>query len=112
MNLPLQQLKLIERVCDNHPNVIIILQGGAPTLMPYKDQVKAIINAYLPGEAGGKALYQILYGLHNPSGKLAESYPSKLDDTPSLSIFFLVGQNPFIMQNLSMSGIATTIKKV
>ena len=87
MNLPIQQLKLIERVCDNHPNVIIILQGGAPTLMPYKDQVKTIINAYLPGEAGGNALYQILYGLHNPSGKLAESYPLKLDDTPSYPFF-------------------------
>ena len=62
LNLPIGQLKLIKRVTERFDNVIVILQGGAPTLMPYKDDVKAIINAYLPGEAGAKAISHILLG--------------------------------------------------
>lgn len=87
LNLPIQQLKLIEQITNIHSNVVIILQGGSVTLMPYKDKVKGILNAYLPGEAGALAIYDILYGFVNPSGKLAETYPVHLDDCSSYPFF-------------------------
>lgn len=87
LNLPIQQLKLIDTITKHYANVIIVLQGGSVTLMPYKDHVKGILNAYLSGEAGALALFDILYGKVNPSGKLAETYPIHLDDTPSYPFF-------------------------
>lgn len=87
LNLPQQQLKLIDAITEKHNNVVIVLQGGSVTLLPYKDDVKAILNAYLPGEAGALAIYDLLYGKVNPSGKLAETYPIHLDDTPSYPFF-------------------------
>lgn len=87
LNLPLQQLKLIETITQKYSNVVMILQGGSVTLMPYKDKVNAILNAYLAGEAGALAIHDILYGHVNPSGKLAETYPIHLDDTSSYPFF-------------------------
>ena len=87
LNIPLQQLKLIEVVSEVHSNVVVVLQGGSVTLMPYKEDVKAILNAYLGGEAAASAIYDILYGKVNPSGKLAETYPLRLDDTSSYPFF-------------------------
>ncbi|MCV2232870.1 glycoside hydrolase family 3 C-terminal domain-containing protein [Acholeplasma manati] len=87
LNIPLQQLKLIEAITEKHDNVVVVLQGGSVTLIPYKDKVQAILNAYLPGEAGALAIHDILYGKVNPSGKLAETYPIHLDDTSSYPFF-------------------------
>ena len=50
--------------------------------MPWKDKVKAIITGYLGGEAGAKAMINCILGKINPSGKLAETYPKKIEDTP------------------------------
>lgn len=87
LNIPQQQLKLIDAITKQCHNVVIVLQGGSVTLMPYKDHVQAILNAYLPGEAGALAIYDILFGHVNPSGKLAETYPVHLDDTSSYPFF-------------------------
>ncbi|MDY0210260.1 MAG: glycoside hydrolase family 3 C-terminal domain-containing protein [Acholeplasma sp.] len=87
LNIPHVQLELIDLICEKTDQVIVVLQGGAPTLMPYKDKVKGILNAYLPGEAGAEAIFDILYGSVNPSGKLAETYPIKLDDCSSTPFF-------------------------
>lgn len=87
LNIPLQQLKLIEALKGLNKPVVVVLQGGAVTLLPYKEDVSAILNAYLGGEAAASAIFDILYGHVNPSGKLAETYPLKLDDTPSYPFF-------------------------
>lgn len=87
LNLPLQQLKLIEAITKHHEQVVVVLQGGSVTLLPYKDKVQGILNAYLGGEAAASAIYEILYGIVNPSGKLAETYPYHLDDTASYPFF-------------------------
>ena len=80
IDLPAAQNKLLNeltKVCDN---VIVVLYGGSPVTMPWIDGVEAVLNAYLPGEAGGEAVCRLLYGKVNPSGKLAETYPLCLDD--------------------------------
>lgn len=83
MKLPKSQDLLIQNVLTKTSNVIVILAGGAPVEMPWINQVSAIINGYLPGEAGGPALVDVLYGKINPSGKLAETYPISQTDNPS-----------------------------
>lgn len=82
LDLPENQTKLIEEVCKVNKNTIIVLSNGAPITMPWKNKVKAIITGYLGGEAGAKAMVNCILGKVNPSGKLAESYPEKLEDTP------------------------------
>ena len=82
LNIPENQNKLIEEIYKVNKNIIIVLSNGAPIVMPWKDKVKAIITGYLGGEAGAKAMVNCMLGKVNPSGKLAETYPEKLDDTP------------------------------
>lgn len=82
LEIPQNQNKLIDEICSVNKNVVIALSNGSPITMPWKDKVKAIITGYLGGEAGGKAIVNCLLGKVNPSGKLAETYPLKLEDTP------------------------------
>lgn len=82
LEMPKNQNELINEICKVNKNVIIILSNGSPVLMPWKNDVKAIITGYLGGEAGASAMVNCLIGKVNPSGKLAETYPLKLEDTP------------------------------
>ena len=87
MDLPENQTKLIEEICKVNDNVIVVLSHGAPITMPWKDNLKAIITGYLGGEAGAKAMVDTLLGNSNPSGKLAESYPIRIEDVSSYNNF-------------------------
>ncbi len=80
MTIPVSHSKLIEAVTQVNNNVIVVLLGGSPVEMPWIDKVHTLLNAYLPGEAAGEAIADIIYGIVNPSGKLAETYPIKLED--------------------------------
>lgn len=82
LNLPRGHQALVEAACAVNANVIVVLQIGSPVLMPWKDDVKAIVNAYLLGEAGAGALADVLYGKVNPSGRLAETFPAHLEEAP------------------------------
>lgn len=82
LEIPSNQNKLIEEICKVNKNVIIVLSNGAPVAMPWKNNVRAIITGYLGGEAGARAMVNCLIGKVNPSGKLAETYPIKIEDTP------------------------------
>lgn len=82
LELPQNQNKLIEEICEINENVVVVLSNGSPVTMPWKEKVKAIITGYLGGEAGARAMVNCLLGKVNPSGKLAETYPLKLEDTP------------------------------
>lgn len=82
LNLPNCQNTLIENICKVQKNTIVVLHNGSPVTMPWKDQVKGIVEAYLGGQAVGKAVVNILYGNVNPSGRLAETFPLRLEDTP------------------------------
>ena len=85
--LPANQNELIDRVARVNPNVVVVLSGGAPVEMPWLDRVKAVLNLYLPGQAGGGAAFDLLFGDVNPSGKLAETYPLKNSDALSAHYF-------------------------
>ncbi len=87
LNIPENQNKLIDEVCRVNKNVIIVLQNGSPIQMPWINKVKAVVTGYLGGEASGLSMYNCLVGNINPSGKLAESYPMKLEDTPCYKNF-------------------------
>ena len=83
MQMPMQQCRLIEAVCDANPNTAVLLFNGGPVEMPWVDKVAAVLEMYLPGQAGGSAAVGLLYGHACPSGKLAETFPMKLSDVPS-----------------------------
>ena len=80
LNIPKSHTELIEAVSAVNKNVVVVLLGGSPVEMPWLDKVNTLINAYLPGEAAGEAIADIIYGIVNPSGKLAETYPNKISD--------------------------------
>lgn len=80
LNLPPAHNELIARVTQVNPNVVVVLAAGAPVTMPWLDQVPAVLHTYLGGQAGAGATIDLLFGRVNPSGKLAESYPLRLDD--------------------------------
>ena len=82
LNIPGAQIQLIEEVAKHNKNIIVVLSNGAPVVMPFEPQVKAIVEGYLLGQAGAEALAKVLYGKTNPSGKLAETFPQRLEDTP------------------------------
>lgn len=83
MDMPKCQNELIEKIAEVQSNVIVVLHNGAPITMPWIDKVKGVIETYLTGQASGSAVSKILFGEVNPSGKLAETFPLKLQDNPS-----------------------------
>ncbi|MCE5236536.1 MAG: glycoside hydrolase family 3 C-terminal domain-containing protein [Eubacteriales bacterium] len=83
LDMPASHDRLIEAVCAVNPNTAVVLQLGAPVTMPWAEQVKAILLAYLGGQGGGSGVADVLLGDVNPSGKLAETFPLALRDTPS-----------------------------
>jgi beta-glucosidase len=83
LRLPDNHNELIERVLEVNPNVVVVLVNGAPVAMPWIDSVKAVLGGFLGGQAGGSAIADLLFGVANPSGKLAETYPLRLEDCPA-----------------------------
>ena len=81
MNLPNCQNELVQKVLEVQKNVVIVLHNGSPVIMPWKDSVSGILEAYLGGEAVGRATAEILAGIKNPCGRLAETFPLRLEDT-------------------------------
>ena len=81
LSLPNNQLSLISSLAKEN-NVVTILFGGSPFEMPFVNNVKAILNMFLPGQAGGEATRKLLYGEANPSGKLSETWVKELKDIP------------------------------
>ncbi len=82
MRMPDCQNRLIEAVAEVQPNTVVVLHNGAPVEMPWIGKVKAVLEAYLGGQAVGGAVVNVLYGNANPSGHLAETFPLRLQDTP------------------------------
>ncbi|MGM0500286.1 MAG: beta-glucosidase [Bacillota bacterium] len=84
LQIPKAQNQLIKELAAVNPNIIVILNNGsAVDLTQWLDKVSAVIEAGLPGQAGALAVADIIAGEINPSAKLAESYPLKLEDNPS-----------------------------
>ena len=82
MRLSENQLGLIDALVSAGKKVIVVLFGGSPVELPFADRVSAILNMYLPGQSGGRACANLLFGKANPSGRLAETWPLKYEDVP------------------------------
>ena len=87
LELPAGHNQLIAGICAVQPNVVVILMNGAAITMPWADKVRAIVEAWLGGQAGGGAVVDALTGRINPSGKLSETFPARLEDTPAYPDF-------------------------
>ena len=82
LSIPTCQLRLLDGLLEAQPNIAVVLMNGAPVELPFADRVPAILEAYLAGQAGGGAIVDLLFGAVSPCGKLAETFPMKLSDTP------------------------------
>ena len=82
LDMPQVQNELIEKLAAVNPRIVVVLHNGAPVTMPWVNKVPAILECYLGGENIGTAQINILFGKTNPSGKLAETFPLRLEDTP------------------------------
>ncbi|MDD6690434.1 MAG: glycoside hydrolase family 3 C-terminal domain-containing protein [Lachnospiraceae bacterium] len=83
MKMPACQIKVIEEVAKVQKNVVVVLHNGSPVEVPWAEDVAAILEMYLGGQAVGTAEDHLLFGIANPSGHLAETFPVKLEDNPS-----------------------------
>ena len=87
MKLPEGHIRMIEAVAAANCNTVVVLLCGCAVECPWADKVKGILYMGLPGQAGGEAAANLLYGKVNPSGKLAESWPYTYEDAPSSDIY-------------------------
>jgi len=100
MLMPPNQLDLFAALYKINPNIIVVLSTGAPVELPFVKDCKALLLGYLAGGATGLALYDIVFGLANPSGKLAESWPVHYNDCPSKNFFPLLGDLALYKESL------------
>ncbi|MFA5676691.1 MAG: glycoside hydrolase family 3 C-terminal domain-containing protein, partial [Christensenellales bacterium] len=87
MNLPENQLRLLEKLSAANKNIIAVLVNGSPVDLSALGGCKAVIEGYLGGAASGGALADVLYGVVNPSGRLAETLPLNIQNTPAYQNF-------------------------
>ncbi len=83
MKLPGPQDELIHAVAAANPNTVVILNAGAPVEMPWADEVAGILIVYYPGQEGGSAVTNVLFGDVNPSGKLTITLPKTYEENPT-----------------------------
>ncbi len=91
MDLPLVHNRLVERICAVCSQVAVILMCGSAVLLPWEEKVQSILLPYLGGQASGSALAHVLLGQAEPGGRLAETFPLRLEDTPAFENF--AGEN-------------------
>ncbi|MFD2793771.1 glycoside hydrolase family 3 C-terminal domain-containing protein [Promicromonospora vindobonensis] len=88
LELPAVQLDLLDRLLEVNPHVVVVLSNGSVVrLSGFADRVPAIVEGWLLGQAGGGALADVLFGRVNPSGRLAETIPLRIEDTPAWTSF-------------------------
>src|SRR2546426_10365900 len=83
MDLPGKQDALVEQVAAANPRTIVVLNTGSPITMPWLEQVAAVVQAWYPGQECGNAIADVLFGETNPSGKLPQTFPVRLEDNPA-----------------------------
>jgi beta-glucosidase len=83
LELPGEQVELIERVAAANPNTIVVLQTGSPIVMPWLNKLAGVVQTWFPGQECGNSIADVLFGVVNPSGKLTQTYPLRLEDNPA-----------------------------
>ena len=87
IDLPAVQLELLDAVLEANSQVVVVLSNGGAVRLPFANRVPAILEGWLLGQAGGGATADVLFGVVNPSGRLAETIPFRLQDTPAYGNF-------------------------
>ena len=82
LSLPWGQDAVIDAVADANPNTIVVLETGNPASLPWREKVRAIVQAWYPGQAGAQAIAEVLAGVVNPCGRLPITFPESLAHTP------------------------------
>ena len=82
MSLPRNQLALVDALIKAKKEIVVVLYGGSVVELPFFDEVKGMLNMFLPGQNGGEATYELLFGLVSPSGRLAETWPIRYENVP------------------------------
>jgi beta-glucosidase len=82
LDLPGRQDDLIRAVAQANPKTIVLLQTGGPVLMPWLDQVGALLQAWFPGQEAGYAAADVLLGRADPGGRLPQTFPARVEDDP------------------------------
>lgn len=95
LDLPAEQNALIDRVAAVNPKTIVVLNTGSAVTMPWLDRVAAVLQAGYPGQEAGNAIADLLFGDANPSGKLTQTYPRRIEDTPAYLNF--PGENGHVL---------------
>ncbi|MFF1608054.1 glycoside hydrolase family 3 protein [Amycolatopsis sp. NPDC058278] len=80
--LPGRQDELVARVAEANRNTVVVVNAGSPVEMPWRDDVAAVLLTWFPGQAGGDALADVLFGREEPGGRLPTTWPAKLEDAP------------------------------
>ncbi|NBH11014.1 glycoside hydrolase family 3 C-terminal domain-containing protein [Amycolatopsis sp. SID8362] len=80
--LPGRQDELVTRVAAVNPNTVVVVNAGSPVELPWRADVAAVLLTWFPGQAGGDALADVLFGREEPGGRLPTTWPAKLEDAP------------------------------
>jgi beta-glucosidase len=80
--VPVDQDALVRAVAGANPNTVVVLENGGPNVMPWLANTSAVLEAWYPGQCGGEAIANILFGDVNPSGKLPMTFPASVNDLP------------------------------
>lgn len=87
LGLPANQVAVLRAVATVNPRVVVVLANGSAVSVEWQDDAAAVLETWLGGQAGGSAVADLLLGVRNPSGKLAETIPHRLEDTPAFGNF-------------------------
>lgn len=82
LDMPEGHNQLVEAIADVKKETAVVLMNGAAVTMPWEKKVGSIIEGWLGGQAGGQAIVDIISGAITPSGKLSETFPQRIEDTP------------------------------
>lgn len=80
IGLPAAQLRLIDAVAAANPRTVVVLNNGGPLALPWADRVPAILEAWYPGQEGGRAVARVLFGEAEPGGRLPDTFFHRLED--------------------------------
>lgn len=84
--LPGRQDELVSRVAAVNPRTIVVVNSGAPVLLPWLDEVAAVLLTWFPGQEAGAALADVLLGVTEPGGRLPTTWPRREQDCPALEV--------------------------
>lgn len=93
--LPGRSDELVRRVAAANPRTVVVVNAGSPVLMPWRDDVAAVLWGWLPGQEGGAAIADVLTGVVEPGGRLPTTYPAAEADVPILSTALVDGGHDY-----------------